>query len=222
MLGPNMRTGDLFQQAQTPSGSIQLGAGAWLLKSHAREVAADLLAAIDLMTASAPWRHMVVPGGYQMSVAMTNCGTYGWITDRTGYRYSVDDPLTGVPWPVMPESFLYLAQTAAEQAGYAGFTPDACLINRYAHGAKMGLHQDKDEQDMAQPIVSISLGLPAIFQFGGSKRSDKVERILLENGDAVVWGGPDRLRYHGIQPLKQGEHPLTGPYRYNLTFRKAR
>ena len=177
---------------------------------------------IDRIIERAPWRHMVVPGGYEMSVAMSNCGSYGWVADRAGYRYSKHDHLTDKPWPPMSELFLQLALDAAVKAGYHGFVPDACLINRYATGARMGLHQDKDEQDMAQPIVSISLGLPAIFQFGGAKRNDKVERILLENGDAVVWGGPDRLRYHGIQPLKQGEHPLTGPYRYNLTFRKAR
>ncbi|MBL8238886.1 MAG: DNA oxidative demethylase AlkB [Bryobacterales bacterium] len=171
--------------------------------------------------ASAPFRHMVTPGGFRMSVAMTNCGPLGWVTDRKGYRYSAVDPESGQPWPAMPESFRELAYKAAREAGFAGFTPDACLINRYAPGAKMSLHQDKDERDFSQPLVSVSLGLPAVFLFGGLSRKDKVERVPLRHGDVVVWGGAARLFYHGIMPIKDGMHPLTGAFRFNLTFRRA-
>jgi len=169
----------------------------------------------------APFRHMVTPGGFRMSVAMTNCGGLGWVTDRKGYRYSPVDPETGRVWPAMPASFLELAQSAAAAAGFAGFSPDACLINRYAPGAKMTLHQDKDERDFSQPLVSVSLGLPAVFLFGGLLRKDKVERVSLAHGDVVVWGGAARLFYHGVMPVKEGVHPLTGAYRFNLTFRRA-
>lgn len=217
-----MSTADLFHSDQTAQPELlRLGEGAWLLQGFASKVAVDVLAAIDTIAEHAPWRHMVVPGGHEMSVAMTNCGPYGWVSDRSGYRYASHDPLTGEPWPPMPALLLELAKAAASQAGYSAFTPDACLINRYAAGARMGLHQDRDERDMAQPIVSVSLGLPATFLFGGLRRSDKTQRLLVQHGDIVVWGGPDRLRYHGIQPLKQGRHPLSGPYRFNLTFRKA-
>lgn len=156
-----------------------------------------------------------------MSAAMTNCGALGWITDRSGYRYSSTDPQSGQPWPEMPYAFRTLARTAAEEAGFPGFLPDACLMNRYEPGAKMSLHQDKDEHDFSQPIVSVSLGLPAVFLFGGLERSDKAARVPLHHGDVVVWGGPARLRYHGILPLKTGEHSLTGAYRFNLTLRSA-
>ena len=223
-----MQTNDLFLSAQTPEplqtrpgAPVRLAKGAVLLKAYAHERSSALMALIDSIVTAAPWRHMATPGGFEMSVAMSNCGTFGWVSDRTGYRYAQHDPLTGQPWPPMPQALLDLAGQAARMAGYVDFVPDACLINRYAEGARMGLHQDKDEQDMSQPIVSVSLGLPAIFQFGGLKRADKVQRILLEHGDVVVWGGPDRLRYHGIQPLKPGQHALTGPYRFNLTLRKA-
>ena len=156
-----------------------------------------------------------------MSVAMTNCGSWGWVTDRTGYRYDANDPANGRPWPRTPGSFLRLAERAAAAAGFPGFAPDACLINRYAPGARLTLHQDKNEADFKQPIVSVSLGIAAIFLFGGAKRADKPKRVLLEHGDVAVWGGPARLRYHGVLPLKEGHHPLLGGYRFNLTFRKA-
>ncbi|MDI5820555.1 DNA oxidative demethylase AlkB, partial [Salmonella enterica subsp. enterica serovar Kentucky] len=168
-----------------------------------------------------PFRQMVTPGGYTMSVAMTNCGALGWTTDRHGYCYAVRDPLTDKPWPALPLSFASVCRQAAIAAGYASFQPDACLINRYAPGAKLSLHQDKDEPDLRAPIVSVSLGVPAVFQFGGLRRSDPLQRILLEHGDIVVWGGESRLFYHGIQPLKVGFHPMTGEFRYNLTFRQA-
>lgn len=218
-----MHTSDLFPRSTVSVSPApeRLGEAALVLKAFVPEPRA-VLDCIEAVAAISPWRHMQTPGGYEMSVAMTNCGTYGWVSDRRGYRYAPQDPLTGLAWPAMPASFLKLAQDAAQAAGFSDFVPDACLINRYAHGAKMGLHQDKDEQDMRQPIVSVSLGLPATFLFGGLKRSDKTQRVLLQDGDVVVWGGEDRLRYHGILPLKAGRHAATGEYRFNLTFRKAR
>ena len=156
-----------------------------------------------------------------MSVAMTNCGKLGWVTDRTGYRYQGCDPESGRLWPEIPDIFHDLARRAAEQAGYPGFEPDACLVNRYAPGARMSLHQDRNEHDFAHPIVSVSVGLPATFLFGGMLRSDRALRVPLAHGDVVVWGGPARLRYHGVLPLKHGVHPLAGSYRFNLTLRKA-
>lgn len=218
-----MYTSDLFPRSTVSVSPApeRLGEAALVLKAFVPEPGA-VLDCIEAVAAISPWRHMQTPGGYEMSVAMTNCGTYGWVSDRKGYRYAPQDPLTGLVWPAMPASFLKLAHDAAQAAGFSDFVPDACLINRYAHGAKMGLHQDKDEQDMRQPIVSVSLGLPATFLFGGLKRSDKTQRVLLQDGDVVVWGGEDRLRYHGILPLKAGRHAATGEYRFNLTFRKAR
>ena len=196
--------------------------GAVLLRGFARADEAELVAELRDVIAKAPFRHMVTPGGFRMSVAMTNCGKAGWISDLTGYRYGADDPETGKPWPPMRPLFLDVARRAAERAGFAGFSPDVCLINRYVPGARLSLHQDKDELDLAAPIVSVSLGLPAIFLFGGAKRSDKTRRFGLEHGDIAVWGGPARLFYHGVAPLADGEHPLLGRQRINLTFRKVR
>jgi alkylated DNA repair protein (DNA oxidative demethylase) len=198
-----------------------LPAGATLLPGYALEGESALLSALSQVIASAPLRQMVTPGGHTMSVAMTNCGALGWVTDRTGYRYDRLDPESGVPWPAMPAEFLELAVRAAQDAGYAGFVPDACLINRYEPGAKMSLHQDKNEHDFAYPIVSLSLGLQAVFQFGGLQRTDPVQKLTLTHGDVMVWGGPARLAYHGILPLKDGVHPVMGRMRMNLTFRKA-
>ena len=195
--------------------------GAVLLRSRALPIDASLLAAIERVAAVSPFRRMVTPGGFQMSVAMTNCGRVGWVTDRTGYRYDGRDPESGAAWPEMPEVFLTLAQEAANEAGFAGFVPDACLINRYGPGTRLSLHQDKDEQDYGHPVVSVSLGLPATFQFGGLKRNDRPMKVPLQHGDVVVWGGPSRLVYHGVLALKDGEHPLVGRRRFNLTFRKA-
>lgn len=203
------------------AASIRLGPGAVLLSAFARERAAPLLVAIEEVCRHSPPRHMATPGGWRMSVAMTNCGTAGWVTDATGYRYDSVDPDTGKPWPSMPPVFAALAETAAAAAGYAGFAPDACLINRYQPGARMSLHQDRNEQDLAAPIVSVSLGLPATFLWGGHKRSERPVRVPLLHGDVVVWGGPDRLRFHGVQALAAGIHPQTAALRYNLTFRKA-
>lgn len=196
--------------------------GAVLLRGFARPVEADLIAAIGEIVAQAPFRHMETPGGHRMSVAMTNCGHAGWVTDRSGYRYDGVDPESRKAWPAMPASFRALAARAAAAAGFDGFSPDACLINRYQPGARMSLHQDRDEDDFSAPIVSVSLGLPAIFLFGGLQRSDKPRRFRLEHGDTVVWGGPSRLFFHGVAPLAAGEHAVLGRQRINLTFRKAR
>jgi DNA oxidative demethylase len=208
---------DLFDLEATQ----KLQDGAVLLRGRALPVERGLLAAIDRTAAQAPFRRMVTPGGFQMSVAMTNCGSVGWVTDRTGYRYDPRDPESGAPWPAMPDVFLALARDAAEDAGFTGFVPDACLINCYEPGARLSLHQDKDERDYAHPVVSVSLGLPATFQFGGLKRNDRPLKVPLHHGDVVVWGGPARLVYHGVLALKEGEHPALGRRRVNLTFRKA-
>lgn len=202
-------------------GKEALAPGATVLRGFARKRDIALLAAIEDVAARAPFRHMVTPGGFEMSVAMTNCGAAGWITDRSGYRYQAHDPQSGLPWPALSPAFLSLANEAATAAGFANFVPDACLINRYEPGTKLSLHQDKDEADYGHPIVSVSLGLPATFQFGGPKRADPVRKVALEHGDVVVWGGPSRLFHHGVLTLKSGEHPLTGRRRFNLTLRRA-
>jgi alkylated DNA repair protein (DNA oxidative demethylase) len=212
----------LFGQAkQGQTGREELCPGAVVLRGFAVPDATAILAALHGITTQALFRHMVTPGGFRMSVAMTNCGAYGWVTDRTGYRYDSVDPETGKLWPRMPGVFLTLAHDAAASAGFEGFEPDACLINRYEPGARLSLHQDKNERDFEAPIVSVSLGLPAVFLFGGSHRADTPRRVPLAHGDVVVWGGPARLRYHGVMPLKEGHHPLIGGHRINLTFRKA-
>ncbi len=208
---------DLFDRpARQP-----IAPGALLLNGFALTAAPQLLADITRVIAAAPLRHLVTPGGYRMSVAMSNCGPLGWVSDESGYRYSAVDPLSGRPWPAMPASFRALAAEAAAQAGFDAFEPDACLINRYEPGARLTLHQDRDERDKRQPIVSISLGLPATFLFGGTKRSDRPLRMPLVHGDVVVWGGPSRLAYHGVSPLADGVHAATGRCRFNLTLRRA-
>jgi alkylated DNA repair protein (DNA oxidative demethylase) len=198
-----------------------LDRGAVVLRGFATPRERVLLEDLREVIAGAPFRHMVTPGGFRMSVALTNCGSLGWVSDKTGYRYDATDPESGKPWPEMPASFLQLAEEAAAAAGFPAFVPDACLVNRYEAGARLSLHQDKNERDFRQPIVSVSLGIPAIFLFGGSKRADKAVRVPLEHGDVVVWGGPARMRYHGVLALKAGHHALTGTQRINLTFRKA-
>jgi alkylated DNA repair protein (DNA oxidative demethylase) len=216
-------TADLFESVGDlrPSEEV-IAAGAVLLRGFVRPRENELIASLRAIEAQAPFRHMRTPGGHKMSVAMTNCGALGWTTDRGGYRYDGNDPLSGQPWPAMPPVFFDLAAQAAARAGFPGFSPDACLVNRYAPGARMSLHQDRDERDFKNPIVSVSLGLPAIFLFGGLKRSDKTNRYRLEHGDVVVWGGPSRLFFHGVAPLADGEHGLLGRQRVNLTFRRAR
>ncbi|MFC4160253.1 DNA oxidative demethylase AlkB [Chitinimonas lacunae] len=209
---------DLFAESD---GAELLAPGAWLLRGFALVDAPVLVAAIESITAAAPWRHMEIPGGLRMSVAMSNCGDYGWVADRRGYRYDRLDPHSGQPWPPLPAVFDRLARAAAVAAGYPDFAPDACLINCYRAGTRLSLHQDRDERDFSQPIVSVSLGLPAVFLFGGNRRDEQTARLPLQHGDVVVWGGPARLRYHGVLPLKPGRHPLTGDCRINLTFRRA-
>lgn len=198
-----------------------LAPGAVVLRGFARAVAAELVADMAQVALAAPFRHMTTPGGHRMSVAMTNCGPLGWITDERGYRYASVDPVSGQPWPALPAAFAQLAAGAAAAAGYAGFAADACLVNRYEPGARMTLHQDKDERDRTQPIVSVSLGLPMVFLFGGLARTDPAQRVPLEHGDVVVWGGPSRLCYHGVLPLREGLHEATGRCRINLTLRRA-
>ncbi|WP_150651341.1 DNA oxidative demethylase AlkB [Pseudomonas fluorescens] len=216
-------TFDLFadhEPEQRPRAE-QIGEQSWVLHGFALPLIEQILPALDAILAVAPLRHMVTPGGFSMSVGTSSCGALGWITDRHGYRYSSVDPLSDLPWPAMPQVFSTLAQSAAARAGFTDFNADSCLINRYIPGAKMSLHQDKDEKAYSAPIVSLSLGLPAMFLFGGFSRSDKSQRIALLHGDMVVWGGVDRLRYHGVLPIKQGRHPRLGEQRINLTFRVA-
>jgi DNA oxidative demethylase len=211
----------LFDSDSLPPSHDQLEEGAVLLRGFATPEAPVLVEEVERIAQAAPFRHLVTPGGYTMSVAMTNCGRVGWVSDRTGYRYDSVDPGTGAPWPAMPAAFLGLAVRAAAEAGFANYDPDACLINRYIAGAKLSLHQDRDEKDAWAPLVSVSLGLPAVFLWGGKRRADQVRRLRVESGDIVVWGGPARFVYHGVAPLKDGEHPLTGAARINLTFRKV-
>jgi alkylated DNA repair protein (DNA oxidative demethylase) len=215
-------SGDLFSETLVAGGGTEpLAEGATILRGFAEPSARALVDAIADITAASPFRNMVTPGGYTMSVAMTNCGRLGWVTDRRGYRYDPLDPLSDEPWPALPPIYRDLATRAADAAGYAGFEPDACLVNRYEPGTRLSLHQDRNERDFTAPIVSVSLGLPAVFLFGGARRQDRASRVRLENGDVVVWGGPTRLTFHGVAPLADGEHPLTGRHRINLTFRKA-
>jgi alkylated DNA repair protein (DNA oxidative demethylase) len=212
---------DLFSEVASPATET-LGPGAMILRGFVRGQESSLLGEIAKIVAISPFRHLVTPGGFRMSVAMTNCGEVGWVSDRTGYRYDPIDPETGGPWPALPDAFLDLARTAAARAGFDHFAPDACLINRYEPGTKLSLHRDYDERDVAAPIVSVSIGVPATFQWGGLKRNDRTRRVRLESGDVVVWGGESRFVYHGIAALAAGDHPATGSLRINLTFRKAR
>lgn len=212
-------TQDMFE-SRMPARE-PLAPDACLLHGFALEASTALAAAAERIEAAAPFRHLETPGGFRMSVAMTNCGALGWVSDRRGYRYESCDPLSGKPWPAMPPVFIELAEAAAQAGGFPGFAPDACLLNRYEPGARLTLHQDKDERDFASPIVSVSLGLPATFLFGGCTRSERRRRVPLEHGDVVVWGGVSRLRHHGILPVKEGSHPLLGAQRLNLTFRRA-
>ncbi len=217
---PNL-TKDLFGPDLSDRQKERLAPGAWLLPGFALTAGPPLLAALALISAAAPFRHLKTPGGLLMSVAMTNCGSLGWVSDRRGYRYERCDPLSGRPWPPMPQAFIELAKAAAEAGGFPGYVPDACLINRYEPGARMTLHQDKDERDFNSPIVSVSLGLSALFLLGGDTRSEKPRRVPIHHGDVAVWGGPARLRYHGVLPVRAGYHHLLGPQRINLTFRRA-
>jgi alkylated DNA repair protein (DNA oxidative demethylase) len=212
---------DLFEALEPPPDRQDLAPGAVLLRGRALAQAPQLLAAAEGVIAVAALRHWLTPGGRRMAVAMTNCGPLGWVSDARGYRYQSTDPLSGLPWPALPPVIAELAMAAAEEAGYPGFRPDACLVNRYLPGTPLSLHQDRDEQDLRQPIVSISLGLPALFLFGGLSRSERPARWPLQHGDVLVWGGPSRLAFHGVQALAPGRHPLLGEQRINLTLRCA-
>ncbi len=220
--GRQLEMDDLFRAA-SPVGAeeVQLAEGAILFRGFAHEEAAELVKIVQEIATISPFRHMETPGGHRMSVAMTNCGQAGWTTDSRGYRYDRTDPLTGRPWPPIPATFRELAERASARAGFDRFEPDSCLINRYEPGARLTLHQDRNEKRYEAPIVSVSLGLPAKFLFGGLNRMDPIRRIRLETGDVVVWGGPARLAYHGVDRLADGIHPLTGRCRLNLTFRRA-
>ena len=213
---------DLFAADAPELEDEILAPGAVVLRGFAIEREAALKDDVARVASAAPFRHLVTPGGFRMSVAMTNCGELGWVSDRRGYRYDPVDPESGARWPALPESFRALALDAAARAGYPGFVPDACLVNRYEPGARLSMHQDRDEKDLRAPIVSVSLGLPAVFLWGGDERGDPARKVALHHGDVVVWGGPSRLRFHGVQALKDGEHPFAGPVRINLTFRKVR
>lgn len=216
-------TADLFDSvAEAQPSREEIADDAVLLRGFVKPIESELIEAVRAIVAQSPFRHMTTPGGHLMSVAMTNCGERGWISDHTGYRYDPIDPRTEAPWPAMPPVLRDLARGAAEQGGFSGFAPDACLVNRYEPGTRLSLHQDKDELDFSAPIVSVSLGLPATFLFGGMARSDKPRRYRLVHGDVVVWGGASRLAFHGVAPLADGEHALLGRKRINLTFRRTR
>jgi len=213
---------DLFDTARDAADKKEvLYDGAVLLHGFALAHEDEILDGVDTVLVQSAVRHMFTRSGLRLSVAMTNCGDYGWISDRNGYRYAPLDPVTGKPWPAMPAAFVDLARSAALAAGYADFEPDACLVNRYEPGTRLTLHQDKNERDFAQPIVSVSLGIDAVFLFGGLERSDRPQRLPLTHGDVVVWGGPSRMRYHGVMPLKVSSHPRLKQCRINLTMRRA-
>jgi alkylated DNA repair protein (DNA oxidative demethylase) len=213
---------DLFGASDARGvATYDLAPGARLLRAFACTVDKELQRAVAAIAAAAPFRHMETPGGFRMSVAMTNCGALGWVSSASGYRYAERDPDTGATWPAIPPVMLELAREAADAAGFAGFEPDACLVNRYEPGARLTLHQDKNEHDFRQPIVSVSLGVPAVFLFGGLKRNDRPLRLTLTHGDVVVWGGPSRLRYHGVAALGEAQHSFAGSARINLTLRRA-
>jgi DNA oxidative demethylase len=213
---------ELFRNnAQDPLPALGIGPGSVYLSDCLTQHEAAIVSAVEQVTRVSPFRHLVTAGGKKMSVAMSNCGSLGWVSDHAGYRYQAQDPLTSKPWPAMPGLLLSLAQKAAATAGYENFLPNVCLINRYDTGARMGLHQDRDERNLTAPIVSFSLGLPATFIWGGLERAGKTQRFVLQHGDVLVWGGPDRLRFHGVAPLKPGHHPLTGASRINITFRQT-
>jgi DNA oxidative demethylase len=215
----NTTSADLFQDLPRPD--VPLGPGAMVLAGFAERFDRVLLAAITDVTAVSPFRRLVTPGGFQMSVAMTNCGTAGWVSDHRGYRYDSIDPQSGRPWPKMPRVFSEMATAAAAAAGYDDFRSDVCLVNAYQPGTRLTLHQDQDERDHSQPIVSVSLGLTATFLWGGLSRQVRPRRIRLQHGDVAVWGGSSRLTYHGVDTIRDDTHPLTGAFRYNLTFRRA-
>ena len=215
-------THSLFDEEPDASRTEVLFPGAVLLHRYALKLERTFLDELDTLTKISPFRQMLTPGGRKFGVHNTSCGEVGWISDARGYRYVSIDPVSEQPWPTMPREFQQLATDAAEEGGFKHFIPDSCLVNRYAPDIKMSLHQDKDEADFSQPIVSVSLGMSATFVFGGLQRSDKLRRIDLHHGDVLVWGGPARLLFHGIQSIKDQPHPIMGAQRINLTFRRAK
>lgn len=201
------------------SDPVAVMPGMTLLPKFANSVA--LKPVIDRLCQQSPVRQMRTRRGQTIQVGMTNCGQCGWVSDTKGYRYTPNDPITDKPWPAMPTELSDLAKKAANVSGFTDFYPDACLINRYQPGVQMGAHQDRDEQDFSQPIVSVSLGIPARFFVLGLERRGTATPVDLSDGDVVVFGGPARLYYHGVRKLKPNEDPIWGPYRWNLTFRMA-
>jgi DNA oxidative demethylase len=214
---------DLFDDLPLPTEDLQtaLAPGALLMRGFGRAGDVDILQAVESVIAQAPLRHLQTPGGYTMSIQTTRCGSMGWVSEPGGYRYAASNPGTQQPWPTMPPCLLDFAVRAATEAGYPDFVPDSCMINQYLPGTKLGLHQDRDERDLRAPVVSLSLGLPAIFLFGGLQRAGKTQRYRLAHGDVVVWGGPSRLAFHGVLPVAEGDHALLGRRRVNVTFRKV-
>lgn len=214
---------DLFDDLPLPIEDLHttIGPGAVLMRGLGRADDVPLLQALESIIAQAPLRHPQTPGGYTMSIQSTRCGSVGWLSEPGGYRYATINPCTGQPWPPIPPCLMDFAIDAAAQAGYPGFVPDSCLINQYLPGNKLGLHQDRDERDLRAPVVSLSLGLPAVFLFGGLQRTGKTQRYRLAHGDVVVWGGPSRLAFHGVLPLAPGDHALLGQRRLNVTFRRV-
>ncbi len=217
-------TQDLFQTANNgESWQENIRDDVVVLRQYANKQAAEILKEVELITAVAPFRKMKTPSGLSMSAELTSCGKYGWISDQQGYRYSKSDPLNNNAWPKLPELFFKFGREAAKKAGFSDFKPDVCMINRYAPASKMSLHQDRNERDFSEkaPIVSLSLGVPANFYFGGLERSDPTIKIPLIHGDVVVWGGKSRLCFHGVGVIKDDYHPMLGNFRINLTFRKV-
>lgn len=180
-----------------------------------------LMVQVERITKVSPFRKMMTPNGHYTGVALTNCGDFGWTSDRNEYRYSSSDPLNNQPWLAIPESFKALAKNAAHVAGFKDFEPDACLINQYLIGTKLGSHQDKNEKDFSQPIVSVSIGLSAVFQIFGNQRAGQAINYRLYDGDVVVWGNSARLCYHGVRTLSAAELDPTCQQRINITFRKS-
>lgn len=211
--------GDVWLKPQT---TVLLAEGAMVLRRFATPVVVALMEGVEAVVAQSPLRRLIVPNGRPMRIEMTNCGLVGWVNIDGRYRYSRVDPLTGRSWPGMPATFRRIAGAAASAAGYPDFQPAVCIINRYAVGADLQMHQDRDDTQDRQPVVSVSLGLPAIFHFGGQGRGEKPLTIPLDDGDVVVWGGASRMHRHGVAPVAPGVHPRTGAYRYNLTFRTAK
>jgi len=208
---------NLFSQLAAEPTHEEIFPGATLMRGLAQAQDGEFLEAMQGVLSAAPLHHATTPTGLPMGVMVSDCGT----PEAFRRRWDPANPAVRQMWPPMPRALLDFSLRCAVRAGFPLFRPDTCHVNRYQAGTKLGLHQDRHECDMSQPIVSVSFGLECVFLLGGLERTDSPKRILLEHGDVIVWGGPSRMRFHGVQPLKPGHHPLTGPYRYNLTFRKV-